>query len=234
MNGRHNRSDGLGKTTGGEMPKQNRVTPFSTLVATPARGTLMGNRGCLHDNYQQIRCMFRGQRWIICLLEFKGRKRSIMTPGRWTELFFLDEATALAAGHRPCAECQRGRFNHFREIWAKSNSKTANTARPAATAIDAVLHQERMAASSQPPRFCNSGGSLPDGSFVTDDGENAYLALRKQLLRWSPAGYEPSAKRAISFPVRILTPASVVRALASGYPVSIHPSAFEAIGQNKR
>jgi len=234
MNGRHNRLGDLGKTTGREMPKQNRVTPFSTLVATPARGTLMGNRGCLHDDHQEIRCAFRGQRWIICLLEFKGRKRPIMTPGRWTELFFLDEATALAAGHRPCAECQRDRFNHFREIWAKANPETANAARPAATAIDAVLHQERMAASIQSRRFCNSVGNLPDGSFVTDDGENAYLVLRKQLLRWSPAGYERPAKRAISFPVRVLTPASVVRALARGYPVSIHPSALLAIGQNKR
>ncbi len=214
------------------MPKQNRVTPFGTLVATPARGTLTGNRGCLHDDHQQIRRAFRGQRWIICLLEFKGRRRSIMTPGRWTELFFLDEAAALTAGHRPCAECQRDRFNQFREIWAKANPKTAKTARPAATAIDAFLHQERMAAGTQPHKFCNSAGELPDGSFVTDDEENAYLVLRKQLLLWSPAGYERPAKRPVRFPARVLTPASVVRALARGYPVGLHPSALQAIGQS--
>lgn len=215
------------------MPKQNRVTPFSTLVVTPARGTLTGNRGCLHDDRQQIRRAFRGQRWIICLLEFKGRKRLIMTPGRWTELFFLDEATALAAGHRPCAECQRDRFDQFREIWAKANPETAKTARPAATVIDAVLHQERMMANTQSRRFCNSAGKLPDGSFVTDDEENAYLVVRKQLLLWSPAGYERPAKRAIRFPARVMTPASVVRTLAGGYPVSLHPSALQAIGQSK-
>ncbi len=212
------------------MPKQNRVTPFGTLIKTPARGTLMGNRGCLHDDHQEIRRAFRGERWIICRLEFKGIKRSIMRPGRWTELFFLDEATALAAGHRPCAECQRDRFNHFREIWAKANPKTAQATRPAATAIDAVLHQERMAAGIPSRRFCNSAGSLPDGSFVTTDEKNAYLVWRKQLLLWNPAGYERPAKRAINFPARVLTPASVVRALAKGYPVGIHPSALRAIG----
>ncbi len=190
----------------------------------------MGNRGCLHDEHKQIRRAFRGQRWIICRLEFKGIKRPIMRPGRWTELFFLDEATALAAGHRPCAECQRDRFNHFREIWAKANPKIALAARPAATVVDAVLHQERMVASVQSPRFCNSAGSLPDGSFVTDDEENAYLVLKKQLLRWGPAGYERPAKRAINFPARVLTPASVVRTLAKGYPAGLHPSALQAIG----
>src|SRR5512141_2915473 len=122
------------------MPRQNRVTPFSKLIATPARGTLMGNRGALHNDQGQIRRQFQGQRWIICLLEFKGRRRSIMMPGQYTELFFLDEATALAAGHRPCAECQRERFNLFREFWAAANPELAGAARPAATVIDAALH----------------------------------------------------------------------------------------------
>ena len=89
------------------MPLQNRVTPFGALIATESRGTLMGNRGCLHDEQQRIRRPFVGKRWIICVLEFRGRHRAVMSPGRYTELFFLDEATALAAGHRPCAECQR-------------------------------------------------------------------------------------------------------------------------------
>jgi hypothetical protein len=222
---------GVVKTSNREMPRQNRVTPFSTLIATTARGTLMGNRGCLHDEHQQIRRAFRGERWIICLLEFKCRKRPVMPPGRWTALFFLDEATALSAGHRPCAECQRDRFNLFREIWAKANPKIANAARPPAPAIDAVLHQERIPVGSQAHRFCRSIEGLPDGSFVTDDGRNAYLVLRKQLLRWSPAGYEPPAKRPVRFPARVLTPASVVRTLAGGYPVGIHPSTLQAIGQ---
>src|SRR5688500_8008085 len=99
------------------MPRQNRVTPFGELIAAPARGTLMGNRGCLHDGDQRIRRLFVGKRWIHCVLEFKGRRRQVMAPGRYTELFFLDESTALAAGHRPCAECQRDRYLEFRRCW---------------------------------------------------------------------------------------------------------------------
>jgi hypothetical protein len=212
------------------MPKQNRVTPFSTLIATPARGTLTGNRGCLHDDHQQIRRRFQGQRWIICLLEFKGRKRPIMTPGRYTELFFLDEATALAAGHRPCAECQRERFVLFRETWARANPELSNAARPSATLLDAVLHRERMAAGD---RFCNSNTGLPDGTFVTNDGQNAYLVWRNQLLLWTPGGYERPEKLSVSYPARVITPASVVRTLAAGYPAGIHPSALQVIEQGK-
>jgi hypothetical protein len=188
----------------------------------------------LHDNQGQMRRLFLGKRWIVCLLEFKGRKRSIMTPGRYTELFFLDEATALAAGHRPCAECQRHRFNVFRAIWGKANPEVAGTPRPAATTLDAILHQERMAASSQAHRFCNSIEDLPDGAFVTDDEHIAYLALRSQLLQWTPAGYEHPPMRTIRYPVRVLTPASVVRTLATGYPVSIHSSAFRGIEQSQQ
>jgi hypothetical protein len=212
------------------MPRQNRVTPFSTLIATPARGTLTGNRGCLHDEYQQIQRQFRGRRWIICLLEFKGRKRPIMTPGRYTELFFLDEATALAAGHRPCAECQRERFDLFRETWARANPELSNAARPSATLLDAALHRERIAASGN---SCSSIADLPDGTFVTDDGQNAYLILRNQLLLWTPSGYEGPAEPAITYPARVLTPASIVRMLAVGYPVGIHPSAMQAMGESK-
>jgi hypothetical protein len=206
------------------MPRQNRVTPFSTLIATPARGTLTGNRGCLHDEHGQIRRAFVGQRWIICLLEFKGRQRAIMQLGRYTELFFLDEGTALAAGHRPCAECQRDRFNLFREIWAKANPELADTARPAATVIDAALHAERIATGTQRRTVCHSIEELPDGTFVTDDEYDAYLVLRHQLLRWSPSGYEDPTRQAINYPIRVLTPASIVRTLAAGYPVGIHAS----------
>jgi len=211
------------------MPRQNRVTPFGTLIRTPARGTLMGNRGSLHDDQGQIRREFQGQRWIICLLEFKGRRRSLMKPGSYTELFFLDEATALAAGHRPCAECQRVRFKQFRDIWAKANPKMTSVARPAATAIDKVLHQERTAAGTKALRRCHSVYNLPDGAFVTNDEQTAYLVLKNQLLRWSPAGYEYSSVRSFQFPARLLTPPSVVRALAASYAVSIHPSALQAI-----
>ena len=216
------------------MSRRNRVTPFSTLMVTPARGTLTGNRGCLHDDHEQIRRQFQGKRWIICLLEFKGRRHTIMTPGHYTELFFLDEATALTAGHRPCAECQRERFNRFRETWAKANPGMSGTLRPAATTLDAVLHQERIATSRRAHRFCDSVENLPDGAFVTDDEQTAYLVLRNQLLRWSPAGYEHPPMRTIRYPARVLTPASVVRTLAAGYPVSVHSSALQGIGQSRQ
>ena len=216
------------------MARQNRVTPFSTLIATSARGTLTENRGCLHDDHEQIRRQFQGKRWIICLLDFKGRKRSIMTPGHYTELFFLDESTALAAGHRPCAGCQRGRFNLFREIWAEANPNSAGTPRPAATALDAILHHERIVTSGQAHRYCNSIEDLPDGAFVTDDEQIAYLVLRNQLLRWSPAGYRHPPVRTIRYPLRVLTPASVVRTLTASYPVSIHSSAFQGVEQSQQ
>jgi hypothetical protein len=208
------------------MPRQNRVTPFSTLIANPARGTLTGNRGCCHDGQGRIRRRFQGQRWIICVLEFKGRRRPIMRPGRYTELFFLDEATALAAGHRPCAECQRERFDQFREIWARANPKIAKVARPTAAALDAALHQERIATTARLRQFCRSAADLPDGTFITGDEQTAFLVFGNQLLRWTPAGYERTARRGIRFPARVVTPASVVRTLAAGYPVVIHSSAY--------
>jgi len=210
------------------VPRQNRVTPFSSIVSESARGTLSGNRGCLHDERQNIRRPFQGTRWIICLLEFKGRQRNVMTPGHYTELFFLDEVTALAAGHRPCAECQRGRFTQFRDLWATANPEMAGMPNPTATVLDLALHEERTATNDNGIRSCMSIENLPDGVFVTDDEHDAYLVLSDQLLRWSPAGYE-RAIAALEYPVRILTPASVVRTLAAGYPAGIHDSAFETL-----
>ena len=207
------------------MSRQNRVTPFSSLIATSARGTLTGNRGCLHDREQKIRRHFQGTRWITCLLEFKDRKRALMKPGHYTELFFLDEATALAAGHRPCAECQRERFTQFRGLWAKANPDRAGTPRPAATAMDVAIHEERTATIGQRNRSCTSIEHVPDGVFVTDDEHHAYLVLAGRLLRWSPEGYEHDTA-AIRYPARVMTPASVVRTLAAGYAVGLHDSAL--------
>jgi len=202
------------------MPRQNRVTPFSTLISTAARGTLYGNRGCLHDNHEQIKRQFLGIRWIICLLEFKNRRHPIMKPGHYTDLFFLDEATALAAGHRPCAECQRDRFNLFRETWAKANPDLSDSARPLAPVIDTALHNERLGSR----QYRESIDDIPDGTFITDNEKDAYLVLGKQLLLWTPAGYEHSKRHNVTFPARILTPASIVRSLEAGYPVTIHPT----------
>ena len=112
------------------VPLQNRVDPWGRLIADRARGSLMGNRGVLHDADQQIRKSHALKRWIICQLEFKGRRRQIMQPGQYTELFFLDEATALAAGHRPCAECQRERFNEFRTAWTAGGTDSETRDKP--------------------------------------------------------------------------------------------------------
>jgi len=206
------------------MPRQNRVTPFSDIVAVSARGTLTGNRGCLHDDRQIIRRQFQGMRWIICLLEFKGRRRALMTPGHYTELFFLDEATALAAGHRPCAECQRERFTRFRDLWASANPELAGASRPAATVMDVAIHRERTAPIDHGSRSCHSIEQMPDGVFVTDDDRTAYLILAGEVLRWSPGGYERRTA-SLQYPVRVLTPLSIVRTLAAGYAADIHRSA---------
>lgn len=203
------------------MPLQNRITPFGSLIATPERGTLMGNRGCLHNDRKEIRRPFQLRRWIICLLEFKGRSRTVMKPGHYTELFFLDEATALAAGHRPCAECQRSRFDLFRETWAKANPEITNQLRPAATVIDAFLHKERLNNNLS----CDPVRTLPDGTFVTFDEKAAYLVRNGRVLRWTPAGYEIEPTRNVSSRARILTPRSIVKTLRAGYPVNVHISA---------
>ena len=213
------------------MPRQNRITPFGTIVATPARGTLMGNRGCLHDAAGQIRRPYQSKRWIICLLHFNQRHRTVMTPGQYTELFFLDEATALAAGHRPCAECQRDRFNHFRTLWAAANPQLAGgLTKPPATLIDTVLHEERL----QPEKATVEVDQLPNGSFVALDDGNAYLVYQNKLLRWSPFGYENIAKSVPTLAVTLLTPPSIVRMLAAGYIADLHPTAVNCINLSVR
>ena len=204
------------------MPHQNRVNPFGDLIATPERGTLYGNRGCLVDKNGKIARPFKEVRWITCVLDFKGRRHPMMAPGRYTGLFFLDEATALAAGHRPCAECQRDRFNLFRSYWPKANPDHAISERPLAPVIDAVLHGERLGSH----QLSSSIDELPDGTFVTNDGVNAYLVLKRKLFLWTPGGYLKAEGTNLNFPVNVLTSASVVRSLAAGYPVTIHPSAF--------
>src|SRR3954452_5890457 len=153
------------------MARPNRVTPFGELVATPARGLVYGNRGCLHDDAGRIRRRYNGKRWIACRLRFKDWHRSpLLQPGKFTELFFLDEATAFAAGHRPCALCRREDYNRFLSLVGE----------PGADAIDARLHAERF--SHHPD------DDLPDGTFVLREGEPC-LVRGEQLLRWTPVCY---------------------------------------------
>jgi len=187
----------------------------------------MGNRGCLHNPHQQIIRFYQGQRWIICRLQFKGRHRKIMLPGQYTELFFLDEATALAAGHRPCAECSRPRFETFRSLWAQANPDLAHGTKPLATVIDQALHQERIDTLRQKVTYQEMFGALPEGSFVALNDKQPYLLFQGFLLAWSPEGYGQRLTQQTDRVVEVLTPRSIVKTLARGYCLDIHPSAFQ-------
>lgn len=212
------------------MPRHNRVTPYGNIIATPARGTLMGNRGILHDAEGRLPrpYAYRGKRWIYCALSFKGRQRQVMSPGRYTELFFLDEATALAAGHRPCAECLRPRFLEFRAAWAEANPELAGESSPAVAVIDAALHQERLVSPYRPRKqtYLEQLTALPAGVFIALEPEGIpHLVLERHLLPWQPAGYDPPIPRPVEQTVQVLTPPSIVRAIALGFEPQVYPSA---------
>jgi hypothetical protein len=209
------------------MPRQNRVTPFGEIVAATERGTFIGNRGVLHDAEGRIKRAWQLKRWIVCVLEFRGRKRQVMTPGHYTELFFLDEATALAAAHRPCAECRRKRFNAFRKAWGQAHPDGGRSARPTAQEIDDRLHAERVAPDRSKRNFEAALDGLPDGVFVAMPawGEEAYLVLGDSLLAWTPGGYRERRRRPQGEEVQVLTLPSTVKAIRAGYLPEVHPSA---------
>ena len=201
-------------------PRQNRVDPFGRLIAAAARGTLMGNRGCLHDARGHIRRSHRGTRWIFCRLEFKGRRRELMQPGRYTELFFLDEATAFAAGHRPCWECMRERANQFRDSWAVANPGAVEGELTAAR-LDEALHSERVGPSGAKTTFEARLAELPDGVIVvppaSGDGDpRPHLLWRDRLWPWRPDGYGTGSRVRTTMLVEVLTPRSTVRTFAGG------------------
>jgi hypothetical protein len=203
------------------------VTPFGDLIRTPARGTLMGNRGRLHDARRQIvRRVASGYRaWVTCRLSFRGRHRTVMTPGRYTELFFLDEATALAAGHRPCGECRRADFLRFREAWLVGNPDRGLDADAPAGAIDRELHRDRLGADGRPPTYRATFASLPDGVFVLGAGRgDALLVWRGRLVSWSPTGYGAPQLGRRGKHYTVLTPRSTVAAIGAGYVPGVHES----------
>jgi hypothetical protein len=189
----------------------------------------MGNRGCLHDDEQRIRRPFACRRWIICVLESRGRYRTVMSPGRYTELFFLDEATALAAGHRPCAECQHGRYLLFRDLWHRANPGLSPTVVPSADEMDRILHAERLEEARRKRTYRAAVGSLPPGTMIADDNGIPHLVLESELIQWEPYGYTRRVPRPTSGMFSVLTPRSIVGVLASGYPVAIHPSAARSV-----
>ncbi|MBV8281201.1 MAG: hypothetical protein JO347_03950 [Candidatus Eremiobacteraeota bacterium] len=205
------------------MPLQNRVTPFGDLVAVPEHGLMMGNRGVLHDDAQRIKRPWQLRRWIACVLEFRGRKRKVMQPHRYTELFFLDEATSFAAGHRPCAECRRADYNRFRELWRRCVRGPAG-----ADDIDLRLDRERLDGKRGRARtkrvYRADLSKLPDGTFVVADGR-AWLVWGDALLAWSPGGYTEWRERGTHRDVDVLTPRSTVAIFSAGYRPAVHPSA---------
>lgn len=206
------------------MPLQNRVTPLGELVADPARGLIYGNRGCLHDETGRICRRWNGRRWIACRLEFRGwLRRPLLQPGRFTELFFLDEATAMAAGHRACALCRRREYVRLSEIW-----RSLHPGQAGADAVDAQLHAERLDPATRTHRFHEAPfESLPDGSFVLLDAI-PHVVIGLDLLRWTPRGYEAGARRPARGAATVITPPSLVEVLRAGWDPAVpllHPSA---------
>jgi hypothetical protein len=208
------------------MALRNRATPQQEIIADPARGLVYANRGVIHDAHGEIRRRWGVRRWIACRLEFKGRRRTpLMQPGRYTELFFLDEATAFAAGHRPCGECRYEDYQRFSAMW-----QTLHPGQVGADAMDDQLHTERVdPATREQRRHEVPWADLPDGTFVSED-ERPWLVLGAELLEWTPAGYvaarrtRPSTGTAVA-----LTPSSLISLLRAGWePATVpflHPSA---------
>ena len=204
------------------MPLQNRVTPTGDIIATPHRGLFTGNRGIIHDPATRtlLKKRWSSPAWITCVCQFKGWRRKVMGGRRWTELFFLDEATAFAAGHRPCFFCRRDDANRFRAAWEEGNGVKNIRARE----MDAVLHSERLERGRKRLHpLPVPVAQLPDGAMV-QRGEANFLILQGRGLRWSMAGYR-KADGAIEDAV-LLTPPSTLRALSAGYRPVLHPSAM--------
>jgi hypothetical protein len=206
------------------MPLQNRVTPTGDIIATPHRGLFTGNRGIIHDPATRtlLKKRWSSPAWLTCVCEFRGRRREVMTTHSWTELFFLDEATALAAGHRPCFYCRRDDANRFRAAWEKGNRVRDVRMHD----IDTVLHHERLDhGKKRLHALLVPLDQLPDGAML-QQGEESFLLMRGGTLLWSTAGYVEGARELDD--AQLLTPPSTLRAMSAGYEVTLHPSAHRA------
>jgi hypothetical protein len=211
----------------GTSPLRNRGTPLGEIVADPARGLVYANRGCLHDARGELRRRYNGRRWIACRLQFRSWQRpGLMMPGRFTELFFLDEATAMAAGHRPCALCRREDYREFTRRWDE-----LHPGQRGADMIDAQLHAERVDGDSRARRRHDpvAAGTLPDGAFVLGDDGEPWLVLGDELLHWTPGGYDRRRPRpATAAALEPVTPPSLIDLLRTGWSGAVpllHPSA---------
>jgi hypothetical protein len=195
---------------------QNRVDPFGNLIKTSARGAWMGNRGLLHNDKQEVVRPFKLKAWITCKLEFKGRKRKVMTPNLYTELFFFDEATSFAAGHRPCFECRREDYNKFKSFWLKGNPEYGYNEKTSIQEIDDIMQQERMNLDKSKVTYEESPVLLPDGAFVLFNNE-PYLVKNGSMYLWSPFGYAEETSLPKTAKLLVLTPQSVINTFKAGY-----------------
>ena len=205
------------------MPRRNRVTPSGELIAVADRGLLWGNRGRLHDKDGNLVRYSTGRAWLICVLDFKGRRRQLWAPGRLTELFFLDEATGLAAGHRPCGECRVQAYRAFKKAWATAHSGEE----VGAPAIDAHLHAGRLTSPGVRRSYLARLADLPDGAMVDLDGR-PWLVYHGHLLAWNAGGYQDRQTRPPATQLTVITPRATVGTLAAGYRPVLHPSAGTA------
>ncbi len=208
------------------MTLQNRVTPFAEIVAVPERGSFMGNRGRIHNARRELETRhWERKAWITCLLQFKGRHRQVMAPSTYTELFFLDEATAFAAGHRPCGECRRADAKRFKNLWLEANGALLQGKSGTMANMDAILHSERIGRDGTQRRWAARLSELPDGVMVLlDDPRAAFLLQQGYLYLWSPAGYVERRTIPSGRTVTVLTPPSVTHVLAAGYRPAVHRS----------
>lgn len=209
------------------MPLQNRVTPDSQIIAVRARGTLMGNRGGMIHRTDKTLGPKRWvtKQWITCRLSFKGRWREVMGPDGYTELFFLDEATSFAAGHRPCYECRRQEAIYFSELWGEA---LGDGGRAKAGDIDEVLHAERLNADGRKATFRARLGDLPTGAMVKR-ADGMHLVLVGRLLLWSPDGYVSASPIDPEEAVEVLTPRSLLEVFKAGYDADVHETALALV-----
>ncbi|MEV6522211.1 hypothetical protein AB0M43_09740 [Longispora sp. NPDC051575] len=205
------------------MTLQNRVAPTGEILAVDARGLLTGNRGCLHGPDRRLGVTrWRSKLWICCVLEWRGWRRDPMPPGRWTALFFLDEATALAAGHRPCAYCRRAEYTSYAELWRSAEGLAAP---PKAVEMDARLHAERVEPRTRRQRTRGAAfGTLPDGVLVRRH-DRVGLVAAGRFAPWTFDGYLPAEPVPSAEPVEVLTPPVTTAVLAAGYRPLLHPTA---------
>jgi hypothetical protein len=208
------------------MPLQNRVSPFSILTATPERGSWTGNRGVIHNADKEIVRNHAVKYWITCELKYKNFQRKVMTPNRWTELFFLDEATAFAAGHRPCGFCRNADFKRFKSLWLRANGERYGLeGNVNMDVIDNLIHQERLDEKGNQKTFKAILSTLPDGTFVTlNEYSKAHLWFQQNLFEWSFSGYTKVLEFVQNQEVDVLTPVSYVEVFRAGYFPQVHVS----------